>query len=111
MVAGNRCDLKVVWPDYDTFKFQLMPNLGIVPGCRIVKRQRRKWRKEQLKRTKPPFTVAILRRAMPQFGLNDSAQENIGNGLRPNSGFEFAARILEQGNPDVGVREKGHYQS
>src|SRR5258708_7011442 len=88
-----------------------MPDLGIVPGCRIVKRERRKRRKEHVQGAPPPLAVAIFLRAMPQLSLDHGTQENVRDGLGPELGVEFAARILQQRNPEVGVRQEGHYHA
>src|SRR5947209_6452466 len=108
---GDGRDLEVVGPDHPALNLQLVPDLGIVPGGRIVKRERRERRKEHVQGAPPPLAIAIFLRAMPQLRLDHGAQENVRDGLRLDPSVEFAARILQQGNPYIGVRQEGHYHA
>src|ERR1043166_9314543 len=108
---GNGSDLEVVRTNDPALKLQVVPDLGIMLGGRIVERERCEGRKEQMQRAPPPLAVAIFLGTMPQFRLDHSAEENVRYRVRPKLSFKFPTGILQQGNPDVRVRQEGHYHA
>ena len=89
----------------------MVPDLGIMPGGHVVKWERGERRKKHGQRAQPTLTVAVFLRAMPQLGLDHRTQENIRDRKRKDFGVELAARILQKGDLQVGVRQEGHYHA